>query len=86
MSDILERLREESLRLARNSFDSVDAGLAANVADAAIDEIERLRDALSKTIAYCDSAMHQTPNYQQYRDERPGFIALSPHDDRSAAK
>jgi hypothetical protein len=46
MTDILEQLRDQSLQLARRSFDSVDAGLAANVADAAIDEIERLRQAL----------------------------------------
>lgn len=45
MSDLLERLREESLRLARNSFDSVDAGISANLCDEAIDEIERLRAA-----------------------------------------
>jgi hypothetical protein len=43
MTDVLEQLKEESLRLARGSFDSVDCGLAANVADAAIEEIERLR-------------------------------------------
>lgn len=47
MTDILEQLKEESLRLARGSFDSVDYGLAANIADAAIDEIERLRDTLA---------------------------------------
>ena len=48
MTDILEQLRDQSVQLARRSFDSVDAGLAANVADAAIDEIERLRSALAQ--------------------------------------
>ena len=41
--DLVARLREESLTLARRSFDSVDAGISANLCDAAIDEIERLR-------------------------------------------
>lgn len=42
MNDLIERLREESLNLARNSFHSVDAGLSANLCDEVIDEIERL--------------------------------------------
>lgn len=56
MTDIIERLKDQSLQLARRSFDSVDAGLAANVADAAIDEIERLRDAL-ETLLNCGNAV-----------------------------
>lgn len=46
MTDIIERLQDESQRLARLSFDTVDAGIAANVADDAMDEIYRLRAAL----------------------------------------
>lgn len=46
MSDIIERLEEESLRLARLSFETASAGIAANVVDEAIDEIKRLREAL----------------------------------------
>lgn len=46
-SDLVERLREESMQLARRSFDSVDAGISANLCDAAIDEIERLRAQLA---------------------------------------
>jgi len=44
---LVERLREESLQLARRSFDSVDAGISANLCDSAIDEIERLRAQLA---------------------------------------
>ena len=45
MSDLIDRLKEESLQLARRSFDSADAGISANLCDAAIDEIERLQEA-----------------------------------------
>lgn len=43
--DILERLQEESMRLCGRSISrgDLDSGLASNLADAAIYEIERLR-------------------------------------------
>ncbi len=47
MIDVIERLQEESQRLARLSFDTADAGIAANVVDEAIDEINRLREFVS---------------------------------------
>lgn len=45
MNDTVKRLREESARLSGRSLDRgcVDSGIAANLADAAADEIERLR-------------------------------------------
>ena len=43
--DIVERMRERWLECSRASFDSVDAGISANLLDEAIDEIERLRTA-----------------------------------------
>lgn len=46
MTDIIELLEEESLRLARLSFETAGAGIAANVVDDAIDEIKRLRAAI----------------------------------------
>jgi hypothetical protein len=48
MSDLTERLRDEATRLSGRSFDRscVDSGIAANLADEAADEIERLRAAL----------------------------------------
>lgn len=44
VTDILEKLQEDWLRLSRGSFDNVDCGLAANVVQEAIDEITRLRE------------------------------------------
>jgi hypothetical protein len=46
MTDIIERMEEESLRLTRLSFDTAGAGIAANVVDDAIAEIKRLRAAI----------------------------------------
>lgn len=42
MRELLQRLEDESLRLARHSFDSCDAGISANLCDEAIDAIEEL--------------------------------------------
>jgi hypothetical protein len=46
MSELLERLKEESLQLARRSFDSADAGISANLCDEAIDRIQALEATL----------------------------------------
>ena len=43
MSDILDRLNEEWLNQSRRSFDTVDGGIAANLLQDAITEIENLR-------------------------------------------
>lgn len=52
--DLVQRLQEESLQLARRSFDSVDAGISANLCDEAIDEIERLRAVKRRALALAD--------------------------------
>ena len=52
--DLIERLRDESLQLARRSFDSADAGISANLCDEAIDELERLRAAKTAALKIAD--------------------------------
>lgn len=44
LEDLIEELREEALRLARASFDSQDAGIAANLATRAADALEALSE------------------------------------------
>lgn len=48
MADIVDELRNEANRLSGRSLDRgcVDSGIAANLADKAADEIERLRAAV----------------------------------------
>ena len=50
MSDIVERLEAEAMRLSGHSIDrgSAEAGLSAVLATEAADEIERLREALER--------------------------------------
>jgi hypothetical protein len=49
MRDIVERLQEEAMRLSGRSLDRgcAESGIAANLADEAVSEIERLREALA---------------------------------------
>lgn len=61
--DILERLQEESMRLCGRSISrgDLDSGLASNLADAAIYEIERLRGLVDQLNFVVSSGHAQTP-------------------------
>jgi hypothetical protein len=68
-SDLLERLRDESLQLARKSFDSGDAGISANLCDEAIDEIERLNRVIGEQVASTIRLSLQVSILTNERDE-----------------
>lgn len=71
MSDIVERLRDEATRLSGRSIDRgcVDSGIASNLANAAADEIERLREELEARSPFVDG-------YDMAKDElMPRLIA-----------
>lgn len=54
MSDLLERMEEGWMSLSRLSFDRVDAGIAANLCQEAMDEISRLREAKQAALRIAD--------------------------------
>jgi len=62
--DVLERLQEESMRLSSQSISrgDLDSGLAANIADAAIYEIERLRGLVDQLNFVVSSGHAQSPD------------------------
>ena len=81
MSDLLERMEAAWMDLSRRSFDSVDAGIDANLCQEAMDEISRLREAKQAALKIADERSKENVLLRTLLRQARQFVADAGFDD-----